>query len=59
MSRLLLLIALVSLGGCASVHRFMVAPHDTIRHYHRWERKHERERRRRVKHHPNILWSQR
>ena len=57
MSKLLLLLALLSLGSCASVQRFMVAPHSTIRHYHRWQRKHERARRQQVKHHPNITWS--
>ena len=59
MSKLLLLIAALGLllSSCASVHRFMVAPHATIRHYHRWQRKHERERRHQVKHYPNLTWS--
>jgi hypothetical protein len=58
MSRLLLLLAVLSLGlkSCAPAKRFWVAPHRTIRHYHHWQRKHERERRRQVK--AVILWSE-
>lgn len=46
MSKLLLLIAMLGLllSNCAPVHRFMVAPHRTIRHYRHWQRTHERER---------------
>jgi len=51
MSKRLLLLAVFSLtlSSCASMHRFMVAPHRTIRHYRHWQRTHERERRQQAK----------
>lgn len=57
MSKLLLLLALLSLGSCAPLQRFWVAPHRTIRHYHRWQRTHERERRRQEHKKTNVTWS--
>jgi len=48
MSKLLLLLAVLSLwlDSCAPVKRFWVAPPRTIRHYHHWQRIHERGRHR-------------
>ena len=58
MRKLLLLCALLSLlGSCASVQRFWVAPHRTIRHYRHWQRTHERERRRQERKKTNVTWS--
>lgn len=59
MSKLLLLLAMLSLAlsSCAPVHRFMVAPHRTIRHYRHWQRTHERERRQEARHKTNVTWS--
>ncbi len=59
MSKLLLLIAALGLllSSCASVHRFMVAPHRTIRHYRHWQRTHERERRQQERKKTNVTWS--
>jgi transposase-like protein len=59
MSKLVLLLVLLSLGlsSCAPVKRFWFAPHRTIRHYHHWQRKHERERQRRANDRTNVSWS--
>ncbi len=56
MSKLLLLLALLSLLGCAPAKHTATAPRRWMRYYHHEERRHERERRRLVK--ANITWSQ-
>jgi hypothetical protein len=55
----LLVVAVLSLAlsSCAPVHRFMVAPHRTIRHYRHWRRTHERERRQEARKRTNVTWS--
>lgn len=55
MSRLLPLLALLGLLGCAPARHTATAPRRWVRQYHHQQRKQERQRRRLRK--PNITWS--
>lgn len=55
MSRLLPLLALLSLLGCAPTKHTATAPRRWIRYYHHEQRRQERARRRLIK--SNITWS--